>query len=352
MEFLFAHSGLAIGLLGAGLAACLAGAGSGIGTGVAGQAGAGLVTEDPTKFGKVMILQVIPGTQGLYGLVVFFVAIMNMGLLNGTAADLSFVDGCRYFAACMPIGIGGLVTAKYQGKVAAASVNLLAKNPDHWSKGIGFDDDAALHLSPLRTESDRREDTMKGTEKIIAHIAADADAQVGTILAEAEAKCADIKAKYEEEASRLYSDRIREGVKACQDQEDGALRISRMEARKSVLAVKQEMVEKSFDLAQEKIVSLPEDRYVAFLAGLAKNASVTGDEEVILNERDRAAVGEKLVKAINAGGAHMKLSDETRDISGGLILRRGSIEANCSVELLVDLCKGEMASKLADILFK
>ena len=136
MEFLFAHSGLAIGLLGAGLAACLAGAGSGIGTGVAGQAGAGLGTEDPTKFGKVMILQVIPGTQGLYGLVVFFVAIMNMGLLNGTAADLSFVDGCRYFAACMPIGIGGLVTAKYQGKVAAASVNLLAKNPDHWSKGM------------------------------------------------------------------------------------------------------------------------------------------------------------------------------------------------------------------------
>ena len=63
MEFLFAHSGLAIGLLGAGLAACLAGAGSGIGTGVAGQAGAGLVTEDPSKFGKVMILQVIPGTQ-------------------------------------------------------------------------------------------------------------------------------------------------------------------------------------------------------------------------------------------------------------------------------------------------
>ena len=99
MEFLFAHSGLAIGLLGAGLAACLAGAGSGVGTGIAGQAGVGLVSEDPGKFGKVMILQVIPGTQGLYGLVVFFVAIMNMGLLDGTAMNLSFVDGCRYFAA-------------------------------------------------------------------------------------------------------------------------------------------------------------------------------------------------------------------------------------------------------------
>ncbi|MER2151456.1 MAG: V-type ATP synthase subunit K, partial [Candidatus Limivicinus sp.] len=123
--------------LGAGLAACLAGAGSGIGTGYAGQAGAGLVTEDPSKFGKVMILQVIPGTQGLYGLVVFFVAIMRMGILNGGGLpDLTIAQGLQYFAACLPIGIGGLVTAKYQGKVAAASVNLLAKNPDHWSKGM------------------------------------------------------------------------------------------------------------------------------------------------------------------------------------------------------------------------
>ena len=136
MEFLFAHSGLAIGLLGAGLAACLAGAGSGVGTGIAGEAGAGLVSEDPSKFGKCMILQVVPGTQGLYGLVVFFVAIMNMGLLDGSAMNLSFVDGCRYFAACLPIGIGGLVSAIAQGKVAAASVNLLAKNPDHWAKGM------------------------------------------------------------------------------------------------------------------------------------------------------------------------------------------------------------------------
>ena len=136
MEYLFAHSGLAIGLLGAGLAACLAGAGSGVGTGIAGEAGAGLVTEDPSKFGKVMILQVIPGTQGLYGLVVFFVAVMRMGLLDGTALNLPFIDGCRFFAACLPIGIGGLVTAIAQGKVAAASVNLLAKNPDHWSKGM------------------------------------------------------------------------------------------------------------------------------------------------------------------------------------------------------------------------
>ena len=136
MEFLFAHSGLAIALLGAGLAACMAGAGSAVGTGIAGEAGAGLITEDPAKFGKAMILQVVPGTQGLYGLAVFFVAISSMGLLDGSGLNLSFVDGCRYFAACLPIAIGGLVSAIAQGKVAAASVNLLAKNPDHWAKGM------------------------------------------------------------------------------------------------------------------------------------------------------------------------------------------------------------------------
>ena len=73
---------------------------------------------------------------------------------------------------------------------------------------------------------------------------------------------------------------------------------------------------------------------------------------MILNEKDKATIGEKLLQAINADGRNMTLSDETREIRGGLILRRGSVEANCSVELLVDLCKGELSSRLAEILFQ
>ncbi len=192
---------------------------------------------------------------------------------------------------------------------------------------------------------------MKGTEKIIAHIEADAQAQADAVLGEARQRCEAIKARFDEKAARLYSDRIREGVKACQDQEDSALRISRMEARKSVLSVKQEMVEKSFDLAVQQIVALPDEKYTAFLANLVKKAGPAGDEDIILNAADRARVGEALIKAVNADGAKMKLSDETRDIKGGLILRRGSIETNCSVELLVELCRGELSAKLADVLF-
>ena len=114
MAFLESIGGLALGLLGAALAAALACIGSAKGTGIAGEAGAGLVSEDPSKFGKAMIMQVIPGTQGLYGFVIWFLA------------------------QSLPIALGGLISAIAQGKVAAASLNILAKKPDDWSKGMIF----------------------------------------------------------------------------------------------------------------------------------------------------------------------------------------------------------------------
>ena len=128
--------GLALALLGAGLAAVLSGIGSAKGTGMAGEAGTGLLCEDPSKFGKVMILQVIPGTQGLYGLVVWFFAVFRMGLLSGTLPALTVAQGFQYFAACLPMALGGLLSGIAQGRVAAASVNIVAKNPNDWSKGM------------------------------------------------------------------------------------------------------------------------------------------------------------------------------------------------------------------------
>ena len=130
MEFLTEISGYAIGLLGAGLAAALACAGSGVGTGIAGEAGAGLVSEDPGKFGKAMILQVIPGTQGLYGFVIWFLAFSKLN------PGMSVAAGFQVLGACLPIALGGLISAIAQGKVAAASVTILAKKPEQMSKGM------------------------------------------------------------------------------------------------------------------------------------------------------------------------------------------------------------------------
>ena len=136
MNFLDSFGGLALALLGAGLAVGLSCVGSAKGTGIAGEAGTGLLSEDPSKSGKVMVLQLLPGTQGLYGLVVWFFAVFRMGLLDGTAFDMTVQEGLRYFVACLPMALGGLFSAIAQGRVAAGSINLLAKKPDDWSKGM------------------------------------------------------------------------------------------------------------------------------------------------------------------------------------------------------------------------
>ena len=194
---------------------------------------------------------------------------------------------------------------------------------------------------------------MKGTEKIIAHIGADAKAQADAILAQAEAKCAEIREGYEQQAKQAYAERIRAGVKANQDRLDSMERLAKMEGRKAVLALKQDMVAESFDRACDQLVNLPAAEYGTFLAKLAVKASVTHDEEVVLNARDRKALGDKVIEAANKalGGGKLTLSKETGNFKGGLILRRGSIEANCTAELLVDLCREEMAAELAGVLF-
>ena len=131
--------GLALALLGAGLAVGLSCVGSAKGTGIAGEAGTGLLSEDPSKSGKVMVLQLLPGTQGLYGMVVWFFALIRMNFMGNAAAvagTMTVQQGLAFFAACMPMAIGGLLSAIAQGRVAAGSINILAKKPDDWSKGL------------------------------------------------------------------------------------------------------------------------------------------------------------------------------------------------------------------------
>ncbi|MBQ9459374.1 MAG: V-type ATP synthase subunit K [Oscillospiraceae bacterium] len=126
---------MALALIGAGLAVGLSCVGSAKGTGIAGEAGTGLLSQDPSKSGKVMVLQLLPGTQGLYGLVVFFVCLAKLGIFNGSI-NLTVQQGCAYLAACLPMALGGLLSAIAQGRVAAGSINILAKKPDDWSKGL------------------------------------------------------------------------------------------------------------------------------------------------------------------------------------------------------------------------
>lgn len=128
--------GFMLVLLGAALAAGLPGAGSAYGCGIAGQAAAGVVTEDPEKFGRLLVLQVLPGTQGIYGLVGLFMTLTKLAGVDISTITVS--QGWRIVFCCLPLMITGLTSAIFQGRVAVAGANLVAKRPEEMGKGMIF----------------------------------------------------------------------------------------------------------------------------------------------------------------------------------------------------------------------
>jgi V/A-type H+/Na+-transporting ATPase subunit K len=137
MAELFAQwGGLALAIAGAGIAVILGGIGSSIGVSLAGQAGAGVTTEQPEKFGKVLILEALPGTQGIYGFLVGFLVLLFTGILTGSPVELSMMQGWQLFFACLPAGFACLFSGIFQGKVSAAGMNMIAKDDSQMGKAM------------------------------------------------------------------------------------------------------------------------------------------------------------------------------------------------------------------------
>lgn len=128
-------SGLLLALLGAAIAVGLSGMGSAKGVGIASQAAVGVLTEDPGKFGKLLVLQLLPGTQGLYGFIISVMVLLNVGILGGDQ-NVSLIAGFIYLASCVPVALGGYFSAIAQGKVAASGISLVAKRPAESGKAI------------------------------------------------------------------------------------------------------------------------------------------------------------------------------------------------------------------------
>ena len=127
--------GIILALTGAALSVTLTCIGPAKGVGMTGEASAPVMIDDPSKFSKLLILQLMPGTQGLYGLVVTVMVMLNIGLLGGSP-DLSLTEGLLYFFACMPIAIGGLISALMQARVTVTGVNIVAQKPSESGKAI------------------------------------------------------------------------------------------------------------------------------------------------------------------------------------------------------------------------
>lgn len=126
------YGGLILGSLGIFFAVALSGAGSAKGVGMAGEAAAGVVIEEPEKFGKSLVLQLLPGTQGLYGFVIGILILFRL------SPDMSLGQGFMLLATSLPVGFAGYFSAIAQGKVSVAGINILAKNEEQQAKGIIF----------------------------------------------------------------------------------------------------------------------------------------------------------------------------------------------------------------------
>lgn len=129
-------SGFFVAMLGAGIAALFAGFGSSLGVSYPGRAAAGVLSEDPNKFGRLFLLVALPGTQGFYGFIIALFIILKIGLIGNPIFDMDFTKGIQYFIASLPVGFIGLISGIFQGKVCAAGVEMSAKRPEATMKAV------------------------------------------------------------------------------------------------------------------------------------------------------------------------------------------------------------------------
>ncbi len=198
---------------------------------------------------------------------------------------------------------------------------------------------------------------MIGTERIVSHIRDEAQAEKDAALAQAKAAAEGIAAEFAKKAEAEAEEMIRAGKEAAEQRVLRQERTNRLEARKDILGLKQGLVSAAFDKAREAVLALDEDKYVAFLAAQAGAAALTGSEELVLGKGDRDRLGARIVEAANAAAAKrglpgtMKLSDAVLPAEGGLVLRRGSIEVNCTLDKLLEMSHSSLDAEVASVLF-
>ena len=193
---------------------------------------------------------------------------------------------------------------------------------------------------------------MNGIEKITQRIASDAQAEVDRILGDARDEAGRIAANYRAQADAEAAELAAKNEKAAAEREERLVSAAQMEARKVQLAAKQEMVEKAYIQALDKLCAMPKEQYVDVLAKLLVEASSNGKEEAVFSKEDREQVGKAAVeKANQISGKQLRLSEESLPIRGGFILKDQNVEVNCTFETLVRLQKAETAGAVAKTLF-
>lgn len=199
---------------------------------------------------------------------------------------------------------------------------------------------------------------MNNIEKIIDRINLDAQEQIDKINLQAEESCKAIRDEYDAKIKSSCEKILADAEKTAAVRAERIDSTAQLEARKYTLSVKQKVIEDAFVKATEKLLALPEDKYVNLLALLAIKSVETGRETLIFSAKDRERVGAAVVEKANGilrekgAEASLVLGDQTRNIPGGIIVSRGKIEINCALDVLVNSWKSELTMDVANILFE
>jgi len=192
---------------------------------------------------------------------------------------------------------------------------------------------------------------MDGIERISRRLAEDAQAEIDRVLSGAKAKAEETAQRYKAQAEAEEKELGERGERAAAEREERLVSMAQMESRKILLAARQEMVEKAYALALDRLSKLPEARYVSVLTDLLVQASSTGKEEAVFSAKDQKVGKMALSKANAKPGLNLTLSKDTADIRGGFLLRDKNVEVNCAFETLVRLARAETSGAVAKTLF-
>jgi len=195
-----------------------------------------------------------------------------------------------------------------------------------------------------------------GIENITERIISDAQAKAAEIESGSDNESAKIRDEAGKKAESIKSQIIADAKSQAGEEKRRILAFARLEARNSVLAEKQKVIGQIFDNASKELQSLPDREYEDLIKKLLIKATVTGEEEIIFSSRDKKRISDKMVSDVNAAlkadgkKGNLKISQETREIEGGFILKAEGVEINNSFSSLLNLLREELEYKLLEIL--
>jgi V/A-type H+/Na+-transporting ATPase subunit E len=194
-------------------------------------------------------------------------------------------------------------------------------------------------------------------EKLVQRILSDAREYADGILNDARLRRLDMLNQAKEDAKQRYTEIVENARRSAAEEKQQRITAALLEARKDILEEKQRIIQGVFDRAIQEVHSLPSERYIQVLLGQLLSVGRDLEGEIILSDEDRARLGEELVKKGNemikkaGGGGRVTLSEETRPIQGGFILKTESLELNYSLDAQIETHREELVEEITKVLF-